>query len=80
MFSQRLVLNVQNVQNAALRASEIRITVGASQFFLETSAEFHAIAHRPVAPGARVMPCTLRCTAGNERAYGPCTCYVEELG
>ena len=25
MFSQRLVLNVQNVQNAALRASEIRI-------------------------------------------------------
>ena len=25
MFTQRLVLNVQNVQNAALRASEIRI-------------------------------------------------------
>ena len=58
----------------------LRCTVGASQFFLETSAEFHAIAHRPVAPGARVMPCTMRCTAGNERADGPCTCNVEELG
>ena len=66
--------------NSEFRFAEGLDTVGASQFFLETSAEFHAIAHRPVAPGARVMPCTMRCTAGNERADGPCTCNVEELG
>ena len=63
-----------------LEVDDVDVTVGASQFFLETCAEFHAIAHRPVAPGARVMPCTMRCTAGNERADGPCTCNVEELG
>ena len=60
--------------------------MGASQiFFGDYSAEFHAIALRPVAPGARVILCTMRCTgrpAGNERAAKMVLVqvHVEELG